>query len=73
MDRFTEEPVKAGIFVAAAGLKNTADAKRIVVDGDDRTVTDGPFAVATAHRICSARDSFAVRSRSRFSDLSTMP
>ena len=46
MDRFIEELVKAGIFVAAAGLKNTAEAKRIAVDGADRTVTDGPLAEA---------------------------
>ena len=46
MDRFTEELVKAGIFVAAAGLKNTAEAKRIAFDGSDRTITDGPFAEA---------------------------
>ena len=44
MDRFTEELVKAGIFVAAAGLKNGAQAKRIVTDGASRTVIDGPFA-----------------------------
>ena len=44
MDRFTEELVKAGIFVAAAGLKNGAEAKRIVLDGHSRTVIDGPFA-----------------------------
>ena len=44
MDRFTEELVKAGIFVAAAGLKNTAEAKRIAVAGAGRTVIDGPFA-----------------------------
>ena len=43
MDRFTEELVKAGVFVAAAGLRNDAVAKRIVVDGDSRTVADGPF------------------------------
>ena len=36
MDRFTEELVQAGVFVAGAGLKNSAQAKR--------TVTDGPFA-----------------------------
>ncbi len=30
MDRFIEELVKAGVFVAAAGLKNSAQAKRIV-------------------------------------------
>ena len=44
MDRFTEELVKAGVFVAAAGLQNTAQAKRIVSDGTNRTVIDGPFA-----------------------------
>ena len=44
MDRFTEELVKAGVFVAAAGLKNGAQAKRIVCDGPGRTVIDGPFA-----------------------------
>ena len=43
MDRFTEELVKAGVFVAAAGLKNDAS-KRIVFDGSSRTVIDGPFA-----------------------------
>ena len=44
MDRFTEELVKAGVFVAAAGLKNSAQAKRVVSDGPRRTVIDGPFA-----------------------------
>ena len=44
MDRFTEELVKAGVFIAAAGLKNSAQAKRIVFDGPGRTVIDGPFA-----------------------------
>jgi hypothetical protein len=44
MDQFTEELVKAGVFVAAAGLKNNAQAKRIVFDGPGRTVIDGPFA-----------------------------
>ena len=44
MDRFTEELVKAGVFVAAAGLKNGAQAKRIVFDGSSRKVIDGPFA-----------------------------
>jgi hypothetical protein len=46
MDRFTEELVKAGVFVAGAGLKNSAEAKRIVFDGPSRTVIDGPFAEA---------------------------
>ena len=44
MDRFTEELAKAGVLVAAAGLKNNAQAKRVTIDGDRRTVTDGPFA-----------------------------
>ncbi len=44
MDRFTEELVKAGVFIAAAGLKNSAQAKRVVCDGPSRTVIDGPFA-----------------------------
>jgi hypothetical protein len=44
MDRFTEELVQAGVFVAAAGLKNGTESKRIVFDGASRTVIDGPFA-----------------------------
>jgi hypothetical protein len=44
MDRFIEELVKAGVFVAGAGLKNSAQAKRIVCEGTERTVIDGPFA-----------------------------
>jgi hypothetical protein len=47
MERFTEELVQAGVLVAGAGLKNSAQAKRIVFDGaGDRTVIDGPFAEA---------------------------
>ena len=46
MDDFTEELVKAGVFVAAAGLQNNADAKRIVFDGAGRTIIDGPFTEA---------------------------
>ncbi|MET0555264.1 MAG: YciI family protein [Vicinamibacteria bacterium] len=46
MDRFMEELVKAGVLVAGAGLKNDAQAKRIVCEGPSRTVIDGPFAEA---------------------------
>jgi hypothetical protein len=46
MDRFTEELVAAGVFIAAAGLKPAAEAKRIAFDGPRRTVIDGPFAEA---------------------------
>lgn len=44
MDRFTEELVEAGVFVAAAGLKPSAESKRVVFEGPSRTVIDGPFA-----------------------------
>jgi hypothetical protein len=43
MDRFTEELVAAGVFVAAAGLKNDAQGKRITYTSAGRTITDGPF------------------------------
>jgi hypothetical protein len=46
MDEFTEELVKAGVFVAAAGLKPTAQSKRVVFDGTKRTIIDGPFTEA---------------------------
>ena len=46
MDVFTEELVKAGVFVAAAGLKPSAQSKRVVFEGNKRTVIDGPFAEA---------------------------
>jgi hypothetical protein len=46
MDRFNDALVEAGIFVAAAGLKPSAQAKRIAFDGPGRTVIDGPFAEA---------------------------
>ncbi len=44
MDAFTEELVKAGVFLAAAGLKPSAQSKRIAFDGARRTVIDGSFA-----------------------------
>ena len=44
MDAFTEELVQAGVMVAGAGLKPTAQGKRIVCEGTSRTVVDGPFA-----------------------------
>jgi len=44
MDRFMEELVEAGVLVAGAGLKPSAEGKRILFDGEERTVIDGPFA-----------------------------
>ena len=43
MDRFNEELVKAGVFVAGAGLKNNAEARRITYDGTELEIIDGPF------------------------------
>ena len=44
MDKFTEELAEAGVLVAGAGLKPPAEGKRIVCEGSERTVIDGPFA-----------------------------
>ncbi|MGC1301096.1 MAG: YciI family protein [Caulobacteraceae bacterium] len=44
MDRFNEELAQAGVMLAGAGLKPTAQAKRVAFDGPGRTVIDGPFA-----------------------------
>jgi hypothetical protein len=46
MDQFTEELVAAGVLIAAAGLKPSAESKRVVFEGTSRTVIDGPFAEA---------------------------
>ena len=43
MDRYTDELVKAGVFVAAAGLQNTANAIRVVSDGATQSISSGPF------------------------------
>lgn len=44
MGRYNEELVKAGIMLAAEGLKPSSAAVRMHFDGTSRTVTDGPFA-----------------------------
>ena len=46
MDRFTEELVEAGVFIAAAGLKPSSESKRVAFEGASRAVIDGPFAEA---------------------------
>jgi hypothetical protein len=46
MDRFNDELVEAGVMLAAAGLKPSAEARRIAFDGPARTIIDGPFAEA---------------------------
>jgi hypothetical protein len=49
MGRFNDELRHAGILVMAEGLKPTAHAKRIALDGPTRTITDGPFAPPHEH------------------------
>ena len=44
MGRFNEELRKAGILLAADGLKPSSQGKRVAFDGPRRTVIDGPFA-----------------------------
>ncbi|QDT34759.1 YciI family protein [Thalassoglobus polymorphus] len=44
MGKYNEELVEAGIMKAGEGLKPTSAGKRITFRGNDRVVTDGPFA-----------------------------
>ncbi len=43
MGKFNESLVKAGILLAAEGLKPSRYGKRVHFSGTSRTVTDGPF------------------------------
>ena len=43
MGRYNQELVEAGIMLSGEGLKPSSQGKRVAFDGDDRTVTDGPF------------------------------
>lgn len=47
MGKFNDELEKAGIFVAADGLKPSSAGKRVAFDGANRTVIDGPFAATS--------------------------
>lgn len=44
MTRFNEELMKAGILLAADGLKPSSAGKRVRFEGSRRSVVDGPFA-----------------------------
>jgi hypothetical protein len=44
MGKFNEELVKAGVMLAADGLKASSHGKRVRFDGGKRAVIDGPFA-----------------------------
>jgi hypothetical protein len=43
MTKFNEELVKAGVMLAAEGLKPSSQSKRVRFSGEKRTVIDGPF------------------------------
>jgi hypothetical protein len=43
MGKYNEELVKAGIMIAGDGLHPSSKGKRVVFDGEARTVVDGPF------------------------------
>ncbi|MGZ6143055.1 MAG: YciI family protein [Myxococcales bacterium] len=44
MGKFNEELVKAGVLLAAEGLRSSKDGKRVRFSGGKKTVIDGPFA-----------------------------
>jgi hypothetical protein len=44
MSKYNEELVRAGILLAAEGLKASSKGKRVRFSGTTRTVIDGPFA-----------------------------
>jgi len=44
MGKYNEQLVKAGIMLAADGLKPSSEGKRVAFSGDKRSVIDGPFA-----------------------------
>ena len=44
MGKFNEEMVKAGVMLAGEGLQPSAKGARVVHNGDNVTVIDGPFA-----------------------------
>jgi hypothetical protein len=43
MGKFNEELAKAGVLLAAEGLRPSSKGKRVRFSGSKRTVTDGPF------------------------------
>ena len=44
MGKFNEELVNAGVMQAGEGLHPSSKGARVLFDGDQRTVVDGPFA-----------------------------
>ncbi|BDZ44323.1 YciI family protein [Naasia aerilata] len=46
MGKFNEELISAGVLLSAEGLSPESEGVRIDYDGDERTITDGPFSEA---------------------------
>lgn len=47
MGAFNQQLVEAGIMLAGDGLKPSSQGKRVAFDGDNRTVSDGPFSATS--------------------------
>lgn len=47
MGKFNEDLIKAGVLLDGDGMRPTSDARRIVFNGTNRTVRNGPFLPAT--------------------------
>ena len=44
MGKYNEQLVQAGVMLAGEGLQSSAKGKRVKFSGNNRVVTDGPFA-----------------------------
>ncbi|MFF1876213.1 YciI family protein, partial [Kitasatospora herbaricolor] len=44
MGAYNDELIKAGVLLAGEGLHPSSEGARISYEGDERAVTDGPFA-----------------------------
>jgi hypothetical protein len=44
MGAFNQSLIEAGVFIDAGGLKASGNGARVGLSGEDRTVTNGPFA-----------------------------
>lgn len=44
MQQYNEQAVKDGVLLAAEGLTPTSKGARVVFDGEERLIMDGPFA-----------------------------
>ena len=47
MGAYNQQLMEAGIMLAGDGLKPSSQGKRVAFDGDNRTVSDGPFSATS--------------------------